>query len=50
MSLQKCIGQYYRRIFREENTDMGTKPNVMKETITSPIAKKNIDTVNKTER
>ena len=29
---------------------MGTKPNVAKESITPPIAKKNIDTVKKTEK
>ena len=29
---------------------MGTKPNVFKEAITTPIEKKNIDTVNKTEK
>ena len=37
-------------VFKEENTEMGTKPNVVREAITSPIAKKKIDTVNKTEK
>ena len=37
-------------IFNEGNTDMGTKPNVVKESITNTIAKKNIDTVNKKEK
>ena len=30
--------------------DTGKKPNVVKEGITPPIANKNIDTVNKTEK
>ena len=29
---------------------MGTKPNVVKESITPPIAKNNNDTVNKTDK
>ena len=29
---------------------MGTKPNMMKEAITPPIAKNKIDTVNKTDK
>ena len=37
-------------VVKEGNTDMGTKPNVVKEAITPPITKKNIDTVNKTEK
>ena len=37
-------------VVKEGNNDMGTKPNVVKETITPPIAKKNIDTVNKTDK
>ena len=35
-------------VVKEENTGMGEKPNVVKEAITSPIAKKKVDTVNKT--
>ena len=35
---------------KEGNTDMGTKPNLVKEAITPPIAKNNIDTVNKTDK
>ena len=34
-------------VFKEGNTDMGRKPNVLKEAITIPIAKKKIDTVKK---
>ena len=30
--------------------NMGTKPNVVKDTITATISKNNIDTVNKTEK
>ena len=37
-------------VVKEGNTGMGKKPNVVKETITPPIAKKNIDKVNKTEK
>ena len=44
---QKRIGYYYQQIFKEGETDMGTKPNVVKESITPPIAKKNTDTFNK---
>ena len=47
---QKGIGQYYRFFFIEVNTDMGKKLNEAKEAITPPIAKKNIDTINKTEK
>ena len=32
-------------ITKKENTDMGTKPNVVKEDITLPISNNNIDTV-----
>ena len=35
---------------KEGINDMGTKPNVVKEAITIPIAKNNIDTVNKTDK
>ena len=31
-------------------SDLGKKPNVVKESITPPIAKNNIDKVNKTEK
>ena len=37
-------------VVKEGNTEMGTKPNVVKEAITPSIAKKKIDTVNKTEK
>ena len=37
-------------VFKEGNTDMGTKYNVVKEAITPPIAKKKINKVNKTEK
>ena len=36
-------------VVKEGNTDMGTKPNVVKEAITTPISKNIIDTVNKTD-
>ena len=36
--------------FKVGNNDMGKKPNVMKEAITTPISKKKISTVNKTEK
>ena len=35
-------------VVKEGNTDMGTKPNLVKKSITTTIYKKNIDTVNKT--
>ena len=38
------------KIFKEGINDMGTNTNVVKEAITHPIAKNNIDTVNKTEK
>ena len=37
-------------VFKEGNTDIGTKTNVVKEAISIPMAKKNIDTVNKKEK
>ena len=37
-------------IVKGGNTDTGTKPNVVKEAITPPIAKKNTYTFNKTEK
>ena len=37
-------------VVKEVNIDMGTKPNVVKEAITTPISKNKIDTVNKTEK
>ena len=36
-------------VVKEVKSDMGTKPHVVKESITPTIAKKNINTVNKTE-
>ena len=38
------------RVFKEGNTDMGTKTNMVKESITPPISKHKVDTVNKTEK
>ena len=37
-------------ISKKRINDMGTKPNVVKEAITPHISKKNIDTVNKTDK
>ena len=37
-------------VVKEVDTDMGTKPNMVKEAITHPIAKNKIDKVNKTEK
>ena len=37
-------------ISKEGINDMGTKPNVLKESITPPISKNNICTVNKIEK
>ena len=36
-------------VSKEGNTDMRKKPNAVKESITPPIAKQNIDAFNKTE-
>ena len=36
--------------FKERINDIGTEPNVLKESITPPIAKNSIETVNKTEK
>ena len=48
--LQKVIDHYYKKNSQEGIDDMGKKPNVVKEDITPPIPKKNIDTVNRTEK
>ena len=37
-------------VVKEGNTDMQTKPNVVKESINPPISKNRIDTVNKTDK
>ena len=37
-------------VVKEGNTDMGEKPNVVKEAITTPISKKTIDAVKKTDK
>ena len=50
MSSKKSLVTTTDKIFREGINDMGTEPNVVKEFITPPIAEKNIDTVNKTEK
>ena len=38
------------KIVKEGINNMGTKPNVLKKSITLPTAKNNIDTVNMTEK
>ena len=50
MSSEKALVTTTNTVIKEGNTDMGTKPNVVKEAINPPIAKKKIDTVNKTEK
>ena len=47
---QKFIGHYYRKIVKEGINDMGTEPNRVNKAITPFIAKKDTDTVNKTEK
>ena len=49
MSSKKSLFTTKDRIFKGNN-DMRKKPNVVKESITPPIAKRKFDTVNKTER
>ena len=50
MSSKNTLVTTTDKIVREGNTDMLTKPNVLKEDITPPNAKNNNDTVNKTEK
>ena len=50
MSSKKALVTNTDKIVKEGNTDMGKKPNVVKEAITPPIAKNNINTVNKTQK
>ena len=50
MSSKKALVTTNNKIFKEGINDMGTKPDLVKEAITPPIAKKNIDTVKKTEK
>ena len=50
MSSKKALVNTTDFFFIEVNTDMGKKLNEAKEAITPPIAKKNIDTINKTEK
>ena len=50
MSSKNSLVNTTEKIYKEGNTEMGTKPNVVKEAITPPIVKNNIDTVNKTEK
>ena len=47
MSSKNSLVTTTEKIVKEGNTDIGTKPNVMKEAITSPAEKNNIDTVKK---
>ena len=47
---EKALVNTTNKVFKEGNDDMGTKPNMVKEDITPPIAEKNIDTVNKLEK
>ena len=50
MSSKNPLVTNKENIVKEGINDMGKKHNTMKESITPPIAKKNIDTVNKTEK
>ena len=50
MSYKHSLVTTIDKIVKEGINDMGTEPNVVKEFITLPIAEKNIDTVNKTEK
>ena len=49
MSSKKSLVTTIEKIVKEYINDMGTKPNVVKEAITPPIMKNNIDTVKKIE-
>ena len=50
MFTKKSLVTTTGQIVKEGITDMGTKPNLAKESITPPIAKNNIHTVNKTDK
>ena len=50
MSSKKSLVTTTDKIVKEGINDMEKKPNVVKEDITHPIAKNNIDTVSKTEK
>ena len=50
MSCRETLVTTTDNFFKEGINDMGKKPNVMKEAITLPIAKQNIDTVNKIDK
>ena len=50
MYSEKALVTTTKTIFKEGNTEMGTKPNLVKEPITPPIAKKNIYTVKKKDK
>ena len=50
MSSKKLLVTTKEKIVKEGINYMGTKNNAVKEFITHPIAKKNIDTVNKKEK
>ena len=47
---KKALVTTTHTVLKEGNAYMGTKPNVVSESITPPIEKKKIDTVNKTEK
>ena len=49
MSYKNSLAATTEKIVKEVINDMGIKHNVVKEDITPPNAKKNIDTFNKTE-
>ena len=50
MSSEKSLITTIEKKFKEGINYMGAKPNVVKEAITPPITKNNIDTVNKTDK
>ena len=50
MSSKKALVTTTNKIVREGINEMGTKPNVVKESVTPPIAKNSFDTGNKTDK
>ena len=50
MSSKYLLVTTREKIVKEGMNETGTKTNVVKESITPPIYKKNIDTVNKTDK
>ena len=50
MSSKKALVTTTGKIVKEGINYMKTKPNMVREAITTPIAKNNIDTVNRTEK